>query len=62
LKDPGLSRKIIILKKDLQEIGWGDVDRIRVVQGRVKCWAVVSTTMKLLFGRIESLIGQPSKY
>jgi hypothetical protein len=35
------------IKMDLQEVGWGDMDWIEVVQDRDRWWALVNAVMHL---------------
>jgi hypothetical protein len=35
------------IKKDLQEVGWGDMDRIDVAQDSDRWWALVNMVMNL---------------
>jgi len=46
LEDPGVDGRII-LKKYLQEVGYGSLDWIDLAYGRDRCWVLVNAVMNI---------------
>ena len=44
MKNPGVEERMV-LKMDLQEVGWGGMDKITLVQGGARWWAHPNAVM-----------------